>query len=657
MKRYSLALIGQRSSGKTTLAERILFETGNISRMGSVSEGNTTNDYHRTEVARGFSIQLSLFHFNWNDDLYSAIDTPGYSNFIGEALSGIWAADNLIYVADSSDELKANGFRLLQEARKRSLPMLIFINKLDAERSNYGKCFESIRSVEDKVVLMQLPVGKTDSVVNLFSEQFHDEISEKALEMKEKLIESIVETDDDFLERYLEGEKIDAEVLRELLRKDVRKGAVYPTFVGSALTGMGIKELLEAASRWFIPAGERLIDVDETQRKPDETLIASVFKTFNDPKSGRTSCIRIFSGQMSSDSTYYNVSKKTPERIGTLFRLQGKKSIPVKKATAGELIAVNKLKETLTGDTLSDAQNNIALKQPQMPPTLIHYKISGKSKQDTEKIGGYLSKILEEDISLQFGKDSRTGEFILSGMGKLHIDITAEKLKKRYGIEVITELPSVPYKEAIRKEVTVQGRYKKQTGGHGQFGDCKIVVAPSKSYEDGVIFVDEIVGGAIPRQYIPSVEKGVRDALQKGKLGGYPVIGVSVRLIDGSYHPVDSSDLAFQMAAQIAIKNALGEANPVLLEPIDKVEISCPEDYVGAVIGDLNSRRGEVVNMRHDEEIQGFRIIDAKMPEAELLNYAPALRSLTAGFGRFIYSFEKYQQVPDQIAKTILKPE
>ncbi|NOZ83825.1 MAG: elongation factor G [Epsilonproteobacteria bacterium] len=656
MKVYNVALIGQRSSGKTILSERILFETKNISRMGSTADGNSTTDYHRTEISRGFSIQLSLFNFNWKDDLYSAIDTPGYSNFIGDALCGIGAVDNIIYVADSSDDLKANGFRLLQQTRKRSLPTLIFINKLDAERSDYEKCFEAIRTVDNRAVLMQLPVGKTNSVINLLaSDEFPDEISEKALAMKEKLTESIVESDDQLLEKYLEGEKIETEALRDLLKKDVISGAICPVFVGSALTGMGINELLDAASRWFISGGQRILDIDRDKSEIDDILIASVFKTFNDPKSGRTNCIRIWSGSMKSDSTYYNTTKKTVERIGGLLRLQGKKAVPIETAAAGELIAVNKLKETLTGDTLTTDQSSVSVKTPDMPPTLIRYRILGKSKQDTEKIGGYLSKILEEDISLKFEKNRETNEFVLSGMGKLHIDITVEKLKKRYGVEVIAELPSVPYKETIKKEVTAQGRYKKQTGGHGQFGDCKIVVAPSKSYEDGVLFIDQIVGGAIPRQYIPSVEKGIRDALKKGKLGEYPVTGISIRLTDGSYHPVDSSDLAFQMAGQIAIKKALDDASPVLIEPIYKVEIICREGDVGAVIGDLNSRRGEVVNMRHHDDIKEFRIVDARMPKTELLSYAPALRSLTAGFGRFTSDFERYKEVPEQIAKTILQ--
>lgn len=653
MKRYNLAIIGQRSSGKTTLSERILFETKNIGRMGSTVEGSSVTDYHRTEIERGFSIQLSLFHFQWNGSAFDAIDTPGYSNFTGEARCGIAATDNIIYVADSTEDLKAHGFRLLLETRKRSLPVVVFINKLDSERSDLDKCYAALKNVDDRVVLTQVPSGsKFDSVSHLLEiDEFPEEIREKALLMKKSLTENIVEHNDELIERYFDGEALTAETLRDVLKNDVASGRICPTFIGSAATGVGIGELLDAIERWFIPAAQRNFSAGERRFMPDNKLIASVFKTFNDPKAGRTNCIRIWSGKLKPDSTYYNSTKESYERIGSIYKLQGKKATQIEVADVGEFVAVNKLKDTKTGDTITDGRK-IQIEPPYMPPTLIRYKISGKTKQDTEKLGGYLHKILEEDKGLRF-ENSEAGELVLAGMGKLHIDVTVEKLRKRYGVEAVINLPSIPYRETIKKEVSVQGKYKKQSGGHGQYGDCKIIVSPTGKWEDGVIFSDEIVGGAIPRQYISSVQKGVMDALKKGKLGGYPVIGIKVRLVDGSYHSVDSSDFAFQMAGQLAIKEALNNAESVLLEPIDDVELTGRTDDVGAIIGDINARRGEIVNMKH-QALKGFQQIEARMPELELLEYAPALRSITAGFGRFTAKFEKYREVSPDMAKQLI---
>ncbi len=653
MKHYNFAIIGQRSSGKTTLSERILFETKNISRMGSTTDGSCVTDYHRTEVERGFSIQLSLFNFERNGSSFDAIDTPGYSDFTGEARCGIAAADNIIYVADSTENLKAHGFRLLLETRKRTTPVVVFINKLDSERSEFDKCYAALKEANDRVVLTQIPLGDKFSAVShlLETDEFPEEVREKALRMKKDLTENIVEHDDQLMERYFDGETLTAETLRNALKNDITVGAIVPTYIGSSLTGVGVSELLDAIKRWFIPSDQISFKVGDEKIMPGNNLVTSVFKTFNDPKAGRTNCIRIWSGTLKSDSTYYNSTKNSNERFGSIYKLQGKKTTPADTAKTGEFVAVNKLKHTLTGNTITDGAK-VQIEPPYIPPALISYKISGKNKEDTEKLGGYLSKILEEDGSLRY-KNSETGEFVLSGMGKLHIDVTVEKLKKRYGIEVVIEPPSIPYRETIKKEVTAQGKYKKQSGGHGQYGDCKIIISPTGKWEDGVVFSDEIVGGAIPRQYISSVQKGVTDALKKGKIGGYPVIGIKVRLVDGTYHSVDSSDFAFQMAGQLAIKEALNNADSVLLEPIDDVELTGRSDDVGAIIGDINSRRGEIIDMKH-QALKGFQQIEARMPESELLEYAPALRSITAGFGRFTTKFEKYKEVPANIVTELL---
>ncbi len=656
-KKRVVTICGSGGCGKTTLAEDILFTTGKITRKGSPEKGNTVMDFDQEEIERKISLQLAVAHTQWNKHLIYLIDTPGYHNFIGDALCGIRAGDSILMVIDAKDGVKAQTERLFDEAKAESKPVMFFINGMDKEDIEFDATVDSIKNgLTSKAYLLQYPIienGNFTGYVDILQKKAYSfekgemdipqDLADKMEEKYMELVEEITTYDDQLMEKYLEGEELDKKELLETMHKAVVEGNLYPILVGSALKGLGTKELLDDIVN-LLPAPKE--EYDEPA--------ALVFKTYNDPQLGKISLLRICSGVFNSDSTYYNVNKEQEERIGALQSVMGKNFSKVESASTGDIVAVAKLKVTQTGDTLANKGSSIKCEFVEMPLPFISYAVYGTSKGDEEKLGAAISKIMESDPSLKFTRNDETKEFILTGMGKMHLEVVASKLKKKYGVEAILKTPKVAYKETIKGKTSSHGRYKKQTGGHGQFGDCVIEIEPlprGKGFE----FVDMIVGGAIPRQFIPSVEKGIKTAMEQGILAGYPMVDIKIKLVDGAYHPVDSSDLAFQMAGSIAFKEGVVKCKPVLLEPIVEMEVYVPDENMGDIIGDLNSRRGRVLGMEPYEGKKGYQRIRALVPEAEILEYAPALRSLTGGRGFFKYKFATYEEVPQQIAEKIIE--
>ena len=656
-KKRVVAVCGSGGCGKTTLVEDIMFLTKKTTRKGSTDKGNTLMDFDSEEIERKISLQLAVGNTQWNKHILYFIDTPGYHNFIADALCGIRAADSVLMLVDAKDGVKAQTERLFDEAKKEHKPVMFYLNGLDKEDIDVEKVVNSIKSeLSDKAFLLQYPIIENGNLIGyvdiLEQKAFDYEKKEKDIpssvndfveEKYMELIEEISTFDDELMEKYLEGEELEKSRLVDTLKSAVQSGELYPILAGSALKGFGSEQLLNDMVELLPPPKE---EYDEDA--------ALVFKTYNDPQLGKISLLRVCAGEFKSDTNYFNVNKDQEERLGALQSVQGKSFSKVESATAGDIVAVAKLKTTQTGDTIANKGSSVKCDFIEMPLPFISYAVYGTSKGDEEKLGAAISKIIESDPSLKFSRNNETKEFILTGMGAMHLEVTASKLKNKFGVEATLKLPKIAYKETIKGKTQSHGRYKKQTGGHGQFGDCVIEIEPLQR-GGGFEFVDMIVGGAIPKQFIPSVEKGIKAAMEQGFLAGYPMIDIRIKLIDGSFHPVDSSDLAFQMAGSIAFKDGVEKCKPTLLEPIVEMEVVVPDDNMGDVIGDLNSRRGRVLGMEPYEEKKGYQRIKALVPEAEILEYAPSLRSITGGKGFFKYKFSTYEEVPQQIAEKIIE--
>ncbi len=656
-KKRVIAVCGSGGCGKTTLVEDIMFLTKKTTRKGSVDKGNTLMDFDSEEIERKISLQLAVGNTQWNKNLLYFIDTPGYHNFIADALCGIAASDSVLMVVDAKDGSKAQTERLFDEAKKENKPVMFYLNGLDKEDIDVEKAVNSIKEgLNEKAFLLQYPILENNNLIGYIDilkqkafdyekgetdipSNFQDIAEEKYME----LVEEISTYDDELMEKYLEGEELDRDTIVNTLKTAVHSASLYPILVGSSLKGLGTKQLLD-----------EIVDLLPPPKEEYNEDVALVFKTYNDPQLGKISLIRVCSGEIKSDTSYYNVNKEQEERFGALQNIQGKSFSKVESATAGDIVAVAKLKVTQTGDTIANKGSSVVCDFVEMPLPFISYAVYGTSKGDEEKLGAAISKIIESDPSLKFSRNNETKEFILTGMGAMHLEVTASKLKNKFGVEAILKLPKIAYKETIKGKTQSHGRYKKQTGGHGQFGDCVIEIEPLQR-GGGFEFVDMIVGGAIPKQFIPSVEKGIKAAMEQGFLAGYPMIDIRIKLIDGSFHPVDSSDLAFQMAGSIAFKDGIEKCKPVLLEPIVEMEVIVPDENMGDVIGDLNSRRGRVLGMEPYEDKKGYQRIKALVPQAEILEYAPSLRSITGGRGFFTYKFATYEEAPQQIAEKIIE--
>ncbi len=675
----SIAIIGHGSAGKTSLAETIMFDAGVTNRMGTINDGNTVMDFLPEEISRQISTSSATASLEWKENQINIVDTPGYQDFIADALYALVVCEGALLVVGAVSGVRAQTERLYKFAKENNAGMIAFVNKMDRERADFDRAIGEMEStLGANPVLTQLPIGEEasfegvvdlltmkaciyskDGTGNFEEKDIPDQLKGQADEYREKLVEAAAESEDELVEKYLEeGDLTDEEILKGL-RTGVVTGDILPVFCGSATLNIGVRKLLDGIQNMMPSPGDRglITGVDakgnETERKvsTDEPFSAFVYKTMADPFAGKLTLFKIISGSLKADTGFLNSTRDTKERFGNVFILNGKKQESVPVVSAGQLAAVAKLKETKTGDTLSDDSAPFVLPNIELPAPALSYAIVPKSKGDEEKVSAALARLMEEDPSMKTSREEETRESIISGMGQLHLEVTVERLKEKFGVEVDMKVPKVPYKETVKRSTKLQSRYKKQSGGRGQYGDVWLEIEPLSRGSD-FEFVNKIVGGVVPRQYIPAVEKGVREAMAEGVLAGYPVTDLKVTLYDGSYHAVDSSEMAFKIAASMGFKKGFLDARPILLEPIVNLNVSVPEDFMGAVIGDLNSRRGKVVGMDPGE---GEQIVNAQVPMAEVLTYAPDLRSMTEGRGSFSLSFSHYEETPGHLAEKIVE--
>jgi elongation factor G len=675
-KTRNVAFVGQGGAGKTSLAEAMLFNAGVTTRLGSVDAGNSVLDFEPEELKRKSTISTAFHQFDWQKKTVSLIDTPGDQNFFSDTKLCLQAADGVVLVIDAIDGVKFQSEQAWEYAEQFNLPVCIFINKVDRERADFLRAFQDAVDIfEPKPIILQLPIGKEENftgVVDLLSKKafayengtatpcdIPADMQEMVDTEHESLVENIAEADDELVEKYLEGEELSDEDLKKALLKGTASRTFVPVLCGSATQNIGVDLLcnfivdampspLNVASKIAVEEGtDKEVEILPNS---DDPFLGLVFKTIADPFAGRLTLIKVLTGKLGSDGNFYNPNKSAKERFTQLLKITGKEQKPVKSAGPGDIVAVAKLKETTTGDTLSEPGSKLIAKAATPIDGIITYAIVPKAQGDEEKIFSSLAKLMEEDLALKLERSEETHETLLTGMGQVHIETTIEKLKRKYGVEVNLTIPKVPYKCTFKKKVRVQGRHKKQTGGHGQFGDCWVEFEPLPRGE-GFEFVDKIVGGAIPKTYIPAVEKGIIEATARGVLGGFPCIDFRATLDFGSYHSVDSSEMAFKVAGSLAFKKAAEESGMKLLEPIMELEVITPEDFMGDIMGDLNSRRGRVLGMDSKGKNQ---IVKALVPMAEILTYAPDMRSMTGGRGNFTLKFVQYDEVPAQLAQKII---
>ena len=667
------ALIGTGGCGKTSLAEMLLFQSGVINRLGAIEEGTTTLDYEPEEIKRRGSIQPGFATFLWNKDRHFLMDVPGDTNFTGDLPYLLMGVDAAVLVIDAVDGVRPLTRRIWNAVREAGLPSFVFINKMDRDRADFDMAFNGLSAVLGmKPVTLYMPIVDGDAFTGIvdilggkalmFGENgavtealIPEALADEAALLHDTTVENNAESDEELMEKYLEEGSLSAEDLAAGLRRGVLNAALTPVVVGSSLENKGGRELLDAIARLFPSPLERpaFLDAEGNERiSSDEgPACGLVFKTIADPFSGQLNMVRVISGTISSDSTLKNMRTEEPERLGTLLYLDGKAQTPCKDVLGpGAIIAVGKLKNTRTGDTLSDDKAPFAVAMPQLAPQLITFALAPKEKGDEDKVYAAVQKLLDEDVTLKLSRDEESGDILLSGMGQLHIETAVERAKRRYKVEILLKTPKVPYRETVRGKVQVQGRHKKQSGGRGQFGDCWIEMEglPRGS---GYVFEDAIVGGAIPRNYIPAIDKGIQESAARGFIAGCPVVDFKVRLYDGSYHTVDSSEMAFKVAGSLAFKKALESLKPILLEPIVLLCVSVPDEYMGDVIGDLSSRRGKVLGS--DSQV-GITEIKAHIPMSEVLRYAPELRSITGGQGVFTMEFDHYEEAPQPIVDKVI---
>lgn len=667
------ALVGHGGCGKTSVAEMLLFQAGAINRLGRIEEGTTALDTEPEEIKRRGSIQPAFASYPWKKATHFLIDTPGDTNFTGDIAYSLTAADGVVFVVDAVDGAKPLTKKLWDEVRASGRPAMAFVNKMDRDRADFEMAFSSLTAVLGiRPVLLYMPIGEKDAfkgVVDVLGNKalfFEDggKLREGAVpgdmaadvdSLRETMIENIAESDETLMEKYLEEGELSPEEISQGLRSGVLSGGLVPVACGSALENKGAGFILDIVQELFPSALDRGAwlgeDGAERASAAEAPVSAFVFKTLADPFAGQLSVIRVLSGVLSPDSTLHNSTKGDKERVGQLLVLCGKEQKPLKgEAGPGAILALAKLKLTATGDTLSDPKEPFTLARPTLPPALISYALAPEEKGEEDKVYTAVNKLLEEDVCLHLTRDAETGDILLSGSGQLHIEISVEKARRRYKVGIALKTPKIPYRETFKGKADVQGRHKKQSGGRGQFGDCFIRLEPMPR-GTGYEYVDAIVGGSIPRQYIPAVDKGVQEAAARGVLAGYPVVDFRVTCYDGSYHAVDSSEMAFKIAGSIAFKKAAEVAKPVLLEPIVQVSVFVPDAFMGDVIGDLSSRRGKVLGS--DSKV-GITEVKAHVPMAEVLQYAPDLRSMTGGQGTFTMEFDHYEEAPPQVAEKVI---
>jgi elongation factor G len=670
----NVALVGHRGSGKTALHEALLFEAGATSRLGSVPDGSTVSDADPDEQARQMSISTTLSSFDWRDRKINLLDTPGEPSFVADALGALRVCESAVFVVNAVMGVEVSTIRLWTRAAELDVARMLFVNMIDRERADFFRTLEQLKAAfGPHVVATEIPIGSeqdVEGVVDLVDMKafrqdspergawseipIPDAVVEQAQVYRENLMDEVCEVSDALMERYLEGDEISHQEIVDALKEGTNHGKIFPVVCGVATANLGTSRLLDAIVEDLpSPVKHGSLTVGEIELTPSEDaeLFAYVFKTRADPFAGRINLLRIYQGVLRADSQVLNTRAHAKERIGQLLMFAGKDVEHVQEFGPGDLGAVAKLKETHAGDWLASRDEPIDMPRLKLPAPVMAFAVAPKSRGDEEKVLSSLRRLQEEDPTIDLHRDQQTGEQIVAGLSQVHVEVILDRLRERFGVEVTLKPPRVPYQETIRGTATAHGRHKKQSGGRGQFGDCHIEIEPLPAGE-GFEFVDKIKGGVIPSSFIPAVEKGVREAMESGVLAGYPVKDVRVRLFDGQYHSVDSSEIAFRLAGLHAMKQALEEADPVLLEPIMQVTLSVPEAYVGDVIGDLNSRRGRPQGM---QPVGPMTEIKAEVPMAEMLSYAPDLRSITGGQGDYTLEFLRYEEVAGNLAQKIVE--
>lgn len=672
----NIGIFGHGKCGKTSLAEALLFTAGKTTRLGKVDDGSSCMDFEPEEIQRNLSINSSFNQFSWGKNTVFITDTPGDDNFLNDSVAAAQIVDGAIFTIGAVIGVKYQTEKIADFLTENNLPTLIFVNKMDRERANFERTVTAINeTLPVKATVVHLPIGAEDNfkgVIDLIKQKaflfdgstgkvkqadIPDNMADDVARYRESLMEMVAETDDDLIEKFLEEGELSNDEIISGLNNAIKSAKLCPILVGSATNNQGTELLLNAICDLMPSPSDRPPreginpkDNDIIERKPteDQPFSALVFKTMADPYAGRLTIFRVLSGTLTGD-TFYNSSKKTAEKFGQLMVMEGKETKPVKSAVAGMIVAVAKLKETTTGDTLCDAAHPIIYEmRPPIKP-VISYAVFTTKKDDEDKLFSSITKMLEEDPTLRLVRDPQTNEILISGVGQIHLKIIGEKIKRKFGVEMELKRPKVPYKETIKGKAKVQYKHKKQSGGRGQYADnwLEIEPLPGGGYE----FEDRIVGGVIPKQYIPAINKGVQEAMASGILAGYPVVDVKVGLFDGSFHNVDSSEMAFKISGSMAFKKGALEAKPVLLEPIMNITVQIPKDCVGEVIGDINSRRGKVMGMDSEAKLE---VVTAQVPMAEILEYAPDLTSITAGRGLFSTEFSHYEEVPSHLVDAII---
>jgi elongation factor G len=673
----NVALVGHRGSGKTSLHEALLFQAGAINRLGSVPDGTTVSDSDADEKSRQLSISATLTSFEWQERRVNLLDTPGDPSFVADALGALRVCESAVFVVNAVMGVEVQTTRLWKRAEELDLARLVFVNMLDRERADFFRTLDSLKAAfGPHVVATEIPIGSEHEVTGVIDlvdmKAYHydgaardncreipipAELEEQAQEYREKLMDEVAEASDALMERYLEGEEISHEEIVTALKDGTNHGAMFPVTCGVANRNLGTNRLLDAIVEDLpSPVKHGGLEVGEVTLEPDESreLFAYVFKTRADPFAGRINLFRVYQGVLGQDSQVLNTRTHTKERVGQLLTFEGNQTVHVNDFGPGDIGAVAKLKETKAGDWLAARDEPIQMPSIKLPAPVMAFAVEPKSKGDEDKVFTALRRLQEEDPTIDLHRDPQTGEQIVAGLSQVHVEVIVDRLRSRFGAEVTLKPPRVPYQETIRKPAKAHGRHKKQTGGRGQFGDCHIEIEPLTDPEHAgdFEFIDAIKGGVIPGSFIPAVEKGVLEAMQEGVVAGYPVKGVRVRLYDGSFHSVDSSEMAFKLAGSQAMKQAMEDAAPVLLEPIMTVTVTVPEESVGDVIGDLNSRRGRPLGM--EPTGTGMTEVKAEVPMAELLSYAPDLRSITGGQGEFVMEFLRYEEVPGHLAGKVV---
>jgi elongation factor G len=677
----NVAVIANRGAGKTSLAEAILLTTGVIPTLGSVTHGTTVSDFEPEEIHHRSSVSTSLLRCSWNQTTINLLDTPGALSLLGEAIAAVQAVDAVIVVLSPASGIRSELLRLWSHVKALQLPCLLFVNELEKDS---GSIEDLLAACHRELDITPLPmscvlrdgpqwIGACDFVSQAAIHSRADNAKwqqlplppgteASAADANKRILEAAAECDDQLLEQYLSGGELSQADMLRGLRAGIRAGTLVPLYAGSAVKNIGVVPLLNAivdllpspAERAQTPQG---IGQDangaETARAAtsDAPFSGIIFKTIIDPFVGRLSYLRLWSGALQSDALLYNATRKIKEKSGHLYQLLGKKHTAVGTAVAGDIVAIGKLKDSQTGDTLCDEHHPIVYSWPAMPKPVLSFAIEPKSSADIDKVSLGLHKLIEEDPTLGFSRNADTKEMVLSGTGQLHVDLALEKLQRKYGAEVVIHTPKIPYRETIRSTAQAQGKYKKQTGGHGQYGDCWLELTPAARGE-GFTFANRVVGGVIPRNFIPAVEKGVVEAMHHGTLAGFPVVDVRVAVYDGSYHVVDSSEMSFKIAASMAFKKAMEAAHPVVLEPLMTVEVDAPAAHIGAVIGDLNARRGRIL---HVEARGHAEIVKALVPLSEIMTYTTTLNALTGGGGSYVMELARYEEVPREVASKIVE--